>query len=242
MRTLAKTGPKITCTDVSLSIGRNQILKNISISAEPGKIHCIIGPNGGGKSSLIRSMLGQMRHTGEIALTWVDDDRTIGYVPQVVAVDKTMPLTVRDFLTLCVQNRPAVLGLKKAIRPIVAEVLEEVRLAGKEKFLFSDLSGGERQRVLFAQALIPRPRLLILDEPMNSIDRGGADIFSAIIRKAASEGTTVLWVHHDLAQVREVADTVTCINRRLVFSGPPSEVMNEKHLYDIFAASSDEGE
>ena len=181
-----------------------------------------------------------MRHTGDISLTWTDDDRSIGYVPQMLSIDRTMPLTVSDFITLCVQKRPAVFGLKKNLKKEVAAILEDVRLNGKEKFIFSDLSGGERQRVLFAQALIPRPRLLILDEPMNSIDRGGAGIFSGIIRRAADEGTTILWVHHDLAQVREIADTVSCINRHLVFSGAPAEVMNEQHLFDIFAATTDE--
>ena len=233
-------GPQIVCTDVGLSIGRNHILSAITLTIEPGTIHCIIGPNGGGKSSLIRALLGQVRHTGSIAISWHTENRTIGYVPQVLTVDKTMPLTVRDFITLCVQNRPAVFGMKRSLKKTVAEIIDNVRLSGKEKFLFSELSGGERQRVLFAQALIPRPQLLILDEPMNSIDRGGAEIFSEIISDAAAHGATILWVHHDLAQVRKVAHTVSCINRHLVFSGSPTEVMNEQHLFDIFAAPTEE--
>lgn len=237
---MTNKGPRIVFAGAGLVIGRTTILSGIDLAIEPGTIHCIIGPNGGGKSSLIRTMLGQMRHTGQVSIDWPDENRTIGYVPQVVAIDKTMPMTVADFITLCVQNRPAFLGLRKNLTAVVSGILSELGMEKKRKFLFSELSGGERQRVLFAQALIPKPRLLILDEPMNSIDRSGSLIFAEKIRSIAAEGTTVLWVHHDLAQVRAIADTVTCVNRRILFSGAPAEVMDEKHLFEIYSSTSEE--
>jgi zinc transport system ATP-binding protein len=231
-------GPQIVCTGVSLVMGGNPILDDITLTIAAGTIHCIIGPNGGGKSSFVNTLLGRMRHTGKVAMNWAGADRTIGYVPQVIAIDKAMPLTVRDFITLCVQNRPAVLGMKKRLAKTVDAVLADVQMSGKEKYLFSELSGGERQRVLFAQALIPTPRLLVLDEPTSSIDREGAAVFADRVRALAADGTTVIWVHHDFALVRELAHTVSCFRGRLVFSGPPSEVMSESRLYEIFAPSA----
>ena len=145
---------------------------------------------------------------------------------------------MKDFIALCVQKQPAFLGVHKSMKSDVEKIVAEVKMQGKENLLFSELSGGERQRVLFAQALVPKPSLLILDEPMNSIDKNGAHIFSEIIKKLADEGATVIWVHHDLAEVREMADTATCINREMIFTGNPKDVMDEKHLLEIFAAST----
>jgi zinc transport system ATP-binding protein len=237
MSALPAPGPTVVCRGVSLAYGKNRVLDTIDLTAEPGAIHCIIGPNGGGKSSVIKSLLGQTRHTGEITIGWENGARTIGYVPQVVAIDKTMPLTVMDFMTLCVQNRAALFGLKRSVKKVVAAILADVKMDGKETFLFSELSGGERQRVLFAQALIPAPRLLVLDEPMQSIDESGYAVFTEIIRNLAAAGATIIWVHHDLAQVRKIAQTVSCINRTVIFSGKPSTVMTEENLFQLFAVA-----
>ena len=206
-----RRGPEIRCSGVTLVMGGSRVLDNITLTVASGEIHCIIGPNGGGKTSLVNALLGRTRHTGTIEMQWSDNDRSIGYVPQVIALDKAMPLTVRDFVALCVQNRPAVFGLKKHLVKTVDAILSDVKLAGKEKHLFSDLSGGERQRILFAQSLIPVPRLLVLDEPTSSIDRAGAAVFCDTVKALAAGGTTVLWVLHDLAMVKELAQTVSCI-------------------------------
>jgi zinc transport system ATP-binding protein len=233
-----RMGPEIACSGVSLVIGENRVLENITLTIDAGTIHCIIGPNGGGKSCFVNTLLGRMRHTGTVAMRWSGADRTIGYVPQIIAVDKAMPLSVRDFVTLCVQRRPAVFGLKKGLVKIVDAILADVKMTGKGRYLFSELSGGERQRIMFAQALIPTPRLLVLDEPTSSIDREGAAVFSDTVRSLAAAGTTVIWVNHDYSLVRQLAHTVTCIDREVVFSGPPAEVMNESRLFEIFAPST----
>ncbi len=229
-------GPVVKCTNLSMTFGKNRVLNNINITAKPGELHCIIGPNGGGKSTLIKTLLGQLHHEGTISMEWPKDPGTIGYVPQIIEVDKTVPLTVQDFISLCVQKQPTFLGVDYDMRFHIDAVLKKVNMLDKKKLLFSELSGGERQRVLFAQALIPEPDILILDEPMNSIDRTGAEIFSSIIDELKAEGVTVIWVHHDLAEVREKADFVTCINREVIFQGAPQDVMDEKHLLEIFTA------
>lgn len=229
-------GPVVNCADLCVSFNNNRVLDKINFTANPGELHCIIGPNGGGKSTLVKSILGQIRHEGAITLDWADQKGEIGYVPQSIEVDKTVPLTVENFIALCVQKRPAFLGISKSLAAEITRILDRVNMNAKRKYLFSELSGGERQRVLFAQALIPSPSLLILDEPMNSIDRTGAAIFSEIISELKENGTTVIWVHHDLAQVRDMADHVTCINRSTIFQGKPHDVMDEKHLLQIFTS------
>ena len=155
-------GPSIEFEKVNLALGNTQILKDISFRIRPGTIHCVIGANGGGKTSLVRSLLGQMPHSGRIAIEW-QDNRITGYVPQTLDFDKTLPLTVRDFMALTCQRKPVFLGVSRARRAEIDAALERVGLSGKSHFKLGGLSGGERQRVLFAQALIPEPSLLVLD-------------------------------------------------------------------------------
>lgn len=231
-----KRGPVLTCENLSMTFGKNRVLNNINVNVNPGELHCIIGPNGGGKSTFIKTLLGQLHHEGTITLEWPGTPGTIGYVPQMIEIDKTIPLTVENFISLCIQKQPSFLGVSSRYKKAVQEVLKKVDMLDKRKYLFSELSGGERQRVLFAQALIPSPDLLILDEPMNSIDRTGASIFNTLIDELREKGVSVIWVHHDLAEVREKADYVTCINREMIFAGKPEDVMDEKHLLEIFTA------
>jgi zinc transport system ATP-binding protein len=232
-------GPEIRFEHVSLALGGTVILHDVNFSIAPGEIHCVIGPNGGGKTSLIRSLLGQMPHTGAINFEWGSttsgDRRTIGYVPQALDFDKTLPVTVDDFMAMvCQKHRPAFLGLSRANRPRADAALEGVGLIDKRNRKLGSLSGGERQRVLFAQALIPPPALLVLDEPMTSMDEVGADRFVALIQELAAAGTTVVWIAHDLSQVRALASTVTCINRTVRFSGPPREVLADFNADVLF--------
>jgi zinc transport system ATP-binding protein len=227
-------GPRITFDGVNLQLSGNDILRDVNLSIEPGTIHCLIGPNGGGKTSLIRCLLGQMPHTGTISVDW-DKDKTIGYVPQLLDFDKTLPISVTDFMSMiCQQYRPAFTGFGKRHRARATAALDRVGLAGKRKARLGSLSGGERQRVLFAQALIPEPSLLVLDEPMTSMDEVGEDIFVTVIKELAAEGVTIVWIAHDLAKVRVTADRVSCVNRKILFSGPPAEVLADRHADVLF--------
>lgn len=235
-----KRGAVVKTKGLSVSFGKNNVLHDINFQANPGEIHAIIGPNGGGKSTFVKALLGQLSHQGTITQDWPAATGTVGYMPQSVALDHTLPITVRDYLALCLQQMPAFIGLSPSFNKKVKAILEKVHLKGKEKFLFSELSGGERQRVLFAQALIPSPDILILDEPMNSIDKSGAEIFSQLIDELKAQGVTIIWIHHDLAEVKRKADYVTCLNRELIFSGKPQEVMDESHLLEIFSARKSE--
>jgi len=231
-------GPAITFREVGLELGGARILHDVDFKVEAGSIHCVIGPNGGGKTSLIRCLLGQMPHTGTISIEWNDDKRTIGYVPQLLDFDRTLPVTVDDFMSLvCERRRPAFFGLSRKRRAEAEAALARVGLRGKGKTKLGSLSGGERQRVLFAQALLPDPALLVLDEPMTAMDEIGESLFLDMIRELAANGVTIVWVAHDLAQVREMAHAVTCINRTVLFSGPPETVLGDGRAEVLFTAA-----
>ena len=217
-------GPSIEFKNVNLTLGNTRILEDVTFSVRAGEIHCIVGANGGGKTSLIRSMLGQMPHSGEISINW-HDNQTIGYVPQTLEFDETLPVTVLDFMGLTCQRRPMFLGLARPRRQMIDEVLNRVGLGGKGRSKLGSLSGGERQRVLFAQALVPEPALLVLDEPMTGLDLHGKNIVERAIVEFTQAGGTVIWINHDIAQVHQFANTLTYIDREILLDGDPRQVL-----------------
>ena len=217
-------GPSIEFEDVNLTLGNTRILQDINFAIRAGEIHCIIGANGGGKTSLIRSMLGQMPHSGKITINW-HESRVVGYVPQLLEFDKTLPVTVLDFMGMTCQNRPIFLGVARSRRSQIDEVLDRVGMIGKSKTKLGSLSGGERQRVLFAQALIPEPALLVLDEPMTGLDVHGREILERAIVEFTDAGGTAIWINHDIAQVNEIANTLTYIDREVLLDGAPRQVL-----------------
>jgi zinc transport system ATP-binding protein len=217
-------GPSIDFERVNLTLGNTAILQDVSFSVRAGTIHCIVGANGGGKTSLVRSLLGQMPHTGRIRIRW-HDNRVIGYVPQTLDFDKSLPITVLDFMAMATQRRPVFLGVSRARRQEIAARLEQLGLSGKLGTKLGALSGGERQRVLLAQALIPEPALLVLDEPTTGLDVAGKDVLERTIRSFANAGGTVVWINHDIVQVNEIADSLTYINRSVLLDGAPRDVL-----------------
>ena len=226
-------GPKITVTNLNLTLGNVSILKGIDMQIRPGEVHCIVGPNGGGKTSTLRCILGQMPHSGDIRFDW-SESRTIGYVPQFLDFDKTLPVTVKNFMSMVVQKTPAFFGMRKAYQEAVDKALDRVQLVGKENTMIGNLSGGERQRLLFAQALVPEPALVVLDEPMTSLDEAGIEIFEGLIQELTAQGKTLIWVNHDMEQVNRAADKVTVIDTRVIASGPVQEVLTEPMMHGNF--------
>jgi zinc transport system ATP-binding protein len=172
----------------------------------------VIGPNGGGKSSLLEALLGQAPFTGTARCHFRGSGR-LGYVPQSFPTDPTLPVTVAELLALTRQRLPVCLGVTKATRAVVGRLLDRVGLGGIEDRRLGALSGGELRRVLLAQAMDPPPELLLLDEPGSGLDAASVARLEAIVRALRDEhGTTVLMVSHDLDQVRRLADAVTFID------------------------------
>jgi zinc transport system ATP-binding protein len=232
-------GPTIEFDRVNLTLGATSILEDVTFKVRAATIHCIVGANGGGKTSLVRSLLGQMPHKGSIRIHWAES-RIIGYVPQTLDFDKSLPITVGDFMAMATQRRPVFLGVSKARRDEIDRMLERLGLNGKRKAKLGSLSGGERQRVLLAQALIPEPALLVLDEPTTGLDLKGKEILQSTIVDFARGGGTVVWINHDIAQVGEIADALTYIDRKVLLDGAPREALatgTAAHLFPTLAPS-----
>ena len=187
------------------------LLEGISLEVQPGTIHLLLGPNGAGKSTLFSALLGLTDFTGTIRFHWRGSER-IGYVPQRFAVDRTLPLTVAEFLALQRRRRPVCLGIGKGAQKQAEALLGRVALPGFGPRFLGALSGGELQRVLLANALDPLPELLLLDEPQSGLDETSARAFEQILVGLRTT-TTVLMVSHDLAQARRIADRITVIDR-----------------------------
>ena len=229
------SGPGIAVAGLSLTLGRTRVLEDVALAVAPGAIHALVGPNGGGKSSLIRCLLGQMPHRGQVAFDWPGVPGRIAYVPQALQFDAGLPMTVLDFLAALDGPRPVFLRPDAATRARIEARLARVGMEGKSARRMGALSGGERQRVLMAQALEPAPDLLILDEPMAALDESGAALFEALLAELRAQGVTVLWVEHDLEAVRRLADRVTALNRRVLFDGPPARELTPERVLALFS-------
>jgi zinc transport system ATP-binding protein len=230
-------GPEVRFSGVSLALGGTQVLEDVEFDIRAGSLHCIVGPNGGGKTSLLRSLLGQMPYRGRIEIGW-RDNRITGYVPQTLHFEPALPITVGNFMSMIDGDRPAFLGSGAAQTARIDAALAQVGMRDRKLHRFGSLSGGERQRILVAQALLPMPALLVLDEPMTGLDRAGSAAIEERVLGLKETGMTVVWVHHDLQHVQRIADTVTCINRRVTFHGAPREVLTPDNILTLFSSGA----
>ncbi|HDM8236604.1 metal ABC transporter ATP-binding protein [Vibrio campbellii] len=232
-------GPSISLDGVSLKYGDNLILQGIQTQFEAGQCHVIMGPNGGGKTSLLRSVLGLTPFTGDISVNWPDPKQTqqagqIGYVPQKAMFEASLPLTVMDFVLLNQTRVPLFWRRKSKQTQKALAQLERVGMAARSDRRMGQLSGGEQQRVLFAQALLDDPSLLVLDEPTTGMDEQGVRYLEGLIHEVIAEGKTVLAVHHDVTAVRRLDAQVHVVNRQIVASGHHSEVLSPERIESLF--------
>ncbi|MGR2704587.1 metal ABC transporter ATP-binding protein [Vibrio campbellii] len=232
-------GPSISLDGVSLKYGDNLILQGIQTQFEAGQCHVIMGPNGGGKTSLLRSVLGLTPFTGDISVHWPDPKQTqqagkIGYVPQKAMFEASLPLTVMDFVLLNQTRVPLFWRRKSKQTQQALAQLERVGMAARSDRRMGQLSGGEQQRVLFAQALLDDPSLLVLDEPTTGMDEQGVRYLEGLIHEVVAEGKTVLAVHHDVTAVRRLDAQVHVVNRQIVASGHHSEVLSPERIESLF--------
>ena len=202
--------PLLEVSDVEVVRDGTSLLRGVRMAVQPGTIHALAGPNGAGKSTLIGAILGALPFRGAIRFHFRGSGR-IAVVPQRFHVDRTLPLSVLDFLALSRSRRPACLGAGARVRREVAALLERVGLAGFERRALSALSGGELQRVLLANALEPTPELLVLDEPTTGLDRAAQEWLEQTLVQLRTAGVTALMVSHDAEQVRRLADQVTLL-------------------------------
>ena len=227
-------GPSISLSNVALRYENNIVLQDISVSLDAGKCHVIMGPNGGGKTSLLRSILGLTPFKGEINVNWTDKKGKIGYVPQKAIFEPSLPLTVLDFILLNQSRSPLFFNFNKKHKVKALAQLARLGMADRAMFRMGQLSGGEQQRVLFAQALLDNPDLLILDEPTNGMDDQGVRYFESLISDLVKEQKTIIVVHHDISAVRRLEATVHVVNGVLIESGDASEVLQTNKIEQLF--------
>lgn len=234
---MAAGGPAIAFESVDLTLGHTEILRKVELQVTAGSVHALVGPNGGGKSSLFKALLGQVPHRGRISLDWPGEQAgTVGYVPQALAFDAGLPMTVMDFMGAMCQRRPVFLGLSARWKAPVERALMHVGMLEKAGRRMGALSGGERQRVLLAQALIPPPDLILLDEPMAALDEAGVATFENLLAHWRETRVTVLWIEHDLDAVTRLADRVTGLNRQVLFDGAAAQTLTPERVLALFSS------
>ncbi len=230
------TGPRtndrsmiVELDDVCFAYETERVLHDVSLSIGPREFVCAIGPNGGGKTTLLRLVLGRLRPQRGAVRVFGEEPRAvsqrIGYVPQYLRFDPQFPVSVSDVVLMGrIGCRPGG-WYDRADRVAVQEALAEVDLAGSMNRSFADLSGGQRQRVLIARALACQPELLLLDEPMVNLDRVTEQKLYALFRQLSQRMTVVL-VSHDVGVVANIADRVLCVNRSVAVH-PVSELTGD---------------
>jgi zinc transport system ATP-binding protein len=201
--------PLLEISGLTLRHTREALLSNFSLNVGRGTLHALVGPNGAGKTTLLSAILGLVPFDGRITAHWIGSGR-IAYVPQQFQVDRTLPVTVADFLALTRQRRPVCLGVARDTHKRISRLLDRVGLGGFDDRALSVLSGGELRRVLLANALDPLPELLILDEPASGLDETAARWLDTTLQSLKGEMTTLM-VSHDSEQVRRIADRVTVL-------------------------------
>jgi len=215
--------PLVTLENISVKFSQRPVLAGISLALEPGKILTLLGPNGAGKSTLVRAVLGLLKPTSG-SVTRAADLR-IGYVPQKLHIDPTLPITVERFMRL---SR----GTK---RDAILPALKRVQAGHLLHATLQKLSGGETQRVLLARALLNEPQLLVLDEPTQGVDVNGQVALYDLIDQLRRElNCGVLMVSHDLHLVMARTDTVVCVNRHICCSGHPEDVSRHPEYLAMF--------
>ncbi|NIB39532.1 zinc ABC transporter ATP-binding protein ZnuC [Pseudomaricurvus alkylphenolicus] len=219
----------IKATDLCLEFGDRRVLDRVSIQMHRGEIVTLIGPNGAGKTSLVRIALGlQHPSSGEL---WRRTALKIGYMPQKLHIEPSLPLSVRRFLQLAQQDP--------------TDIEESLQLTGISHLLNSPmarLSGGETQRVLLARALLRAPDLLVLDEPVQGVDVAGqAKLYQLITDIRNHKGCGVLMVSHDLHLVMAATDTVVCLNQHVCCHGHPESVSEDPAYLELFGQAAHSG-
>lgn len=215
--------PLIQLKEIDLKLNERKILSKVNLAISEKEIVTLIGPNGAGKTSLVKVVLGLTKPTaGNIEKA---KKLRVGYMPQQVNVEPTLPLTVERFLKLVKGNS----------KKDTLNALSRVGISHLQKSPVQHISGGEMQRVLLARALLNQPQILVLDEPVQGVDVSGqGEMYDMISTLRDELGCGVLMVSHDLHLVMAATDTVICLNQHVCCSGHPEHVSQDPAYLEIF--------
>ena len=216
-------------------------ISNVNLSLPEGNIYGIIGPNGGGKSSFLKGILGLVHHRGQVTFRGepiTEYAKQIAYIEQKESIDKTFPITV--FQCVLMGTYPG-LGLFKRPgrreRDAVISALNHLKLYEYKDTQIGELSGGQFQRVLLARALVQNSVILILDEPFVGIDINNEKIIIDELKQLAKKGKTIFIIHHDMDTIEAYFDYLIMINKTVLVNGSVKEVFNQENLRKVFGTN-----
>ncbi|MFO7560671.1 MAG: ABC transporter ATP-binding protein [Desulfobacterales bacterium] len=225
----------VVMKNVSFAYARENVLENVDLTVARLDFASIVGPNGGGKTTLLKLLLGLLKPSaGDIKVFGKSPEKSrlrVGYMPQYSNLDMQFPVNVLDIVLMGRLGHSTGGWYSKADRLAAESALEEVKMSDFVSHRFSELSGGQRQRVLIARALCCQPELLLLDEPTSNIDPEVEEALSCILKELNTR-MTILLVSHDMGFVSRIVKSVICVNRRVVIH-PTSEI-NGKLIMDIY--------
>ncbi len=245
MPPLGSAGMSCRCEGVSVRLGGRQVLREVDFDVRPGELTGLIGSNGAGKTTLFRVILGlQRQSSGSVLLAGrarTHGSTQIGYVPQKFLLDPDMPLRARDLVGLGLDaQRLGIPRPTRARRRLIDEALAAVDADGFADTRVGKLSGGEQQRVLIAHALIGRPPLLLLDEPLANLDlRSGQEVAALLARIARERGISVLISAHEMNPLLPVMDRIVYIAAGRAASGTVAEVVRADVLSELYGSHVD---
>lgn len=228
----------VSFEEATLGYGGTPALSGLTLDVDGGQALALVGPNGGGKTTLMRAVVG----TCSILSGRVEVNAArIGLVPQSADLDLTFPVSAAEVVTM---GLIAEAGWGRRItadmRRRVSAALERVNLADRATRRFGTLSGGQRQRVLVARALVARPELVMMDEPFNGLDAPSRDIITRLIAELTEDGVGVVVSTHDLSLARDVCSRACVLASRLVALGPTNEALAPDILARAYGSSADE--
>jgi len=219
--------PVIAAEGLSIRVDGRTVLADISVAVAAGEIVTIVGPNGSGKSTFLRALIGALpAASGRVIRA---PGLRIGYVPQKLAIDATLPITVSRFLSLP----------RRVPQDVAAEALARAGMPDLANRQMTDLSGGQFQRVLLARAVLERPHLLLLDEATQGLDQPGSAAFYEQIEEVRQDlGCAVVMVSHDLHVVMAASDRVLCMNGHICCEGTPEVVADAPEYRALFGTGT----
>jgi zinc/manganese transport system ATP-binding protein len=242
--TVVGAGAVITADRAAVALGGRPVWSDLSLQVSAGEFLTVLGPNGAGKSTLARALLGLVPlAAGSLRVLGDRPGRhndAIGYLPQRRSFDSGLRVRGRDIVRLGLDGDRWGLPLplrSRRRRGEEARVAEAISMVGAGSFAdrpVGEVSGGEQQRLLIAQALVRRPRLLILDEPLDSLDLPNQAAVAALVAEVCAEGVTVVMVAHDVNPILPYVDRVVYLGRGAAVSGEPSEVITSSTLSNLF--------
>ncbi|MEU9972866.1 metal ABC transporter ATP-binding protein [Streptomyces sp. NPDC051014] len=229
--------PVISLRGVTAELGSRPVLRGIDLTVHRGEVVALLGANGSGKSTAIRTIIGQVPATGgDIALFGTPrrafrDWSRVGYVPQRTTAAGGVPATVTEVVSAGLLSRTRFGFFRRADHQAVRDALGLVGMADRARDNVEALSGGQHQRVLIARALVARPDVLIMDEPMAGVDLASQEILARTLREQVAQGTTVLLVLHELGPLEPLIDRAVVLRDGCVLhDGPPPAAVGQHAL------------